>query len=128
MSLVSTYVRATDNKWYRDPVLSGEDWFVCFDDDDPVELVIEVRNRTRKQLQKRVQEVLEELKLEYSLESKLELGAQRDFSRTEKKFRFKPAAAVFFEISKGRIPVEKITNHDGSFVDRPKGECVFYDL
>lgn len=44
MSLVSTYVKAVDGKWYQDPVLegvsdSGHKWFLCFDDEDPPELV-----------------------------------------------------------------------------------------
>lgn len=40
MSLVSTYVRAVDGKLYRNPVIRGEGWFLCFDDDDPPELVV----------------------------------------------------------------------------------------
>lgn len=40
MSLVSTYVRAVDGKLYRDPIVVGNDWFLCFDDDDPPELVV----------------------------------------------------------------------------------------
>lgn len=42
MSLVSTYVRAVDGKLYRNPVIRGDGWFLCFDDDDPPELVVEV--------------------------------------------------------------------------------------
>ena len=40
MSLVSTYIKTTDGKWYRNLVYRGEGWFICFDDDDPIELVI----------------------------------------------------------------------------------------
>ena len=40
MSFVSAYVRAVDGKLYRDPVVEGDGWFVCFDDDDPPELVV----------------------------------------------------------------------------------------
>ena len=40
MSLVSTYVRAVDGKLYRNPVLRGKGWFLCFDDDEPPELVV----------------------------------------------------------------------------------------
>lgn len=46
MSLVSTYVRADDGKYYKNPIIRGEiggkKWFICFDDDDPPELVVEV--------------------------------------------------------------------------------------
>ena len=51
MSLVPTYVAAKDGNFYKNPVLFGEyklfpdqpglKWFICWDDDDPVELVIE---------------------------------------------------------------------------------------
>lgn len=42
MSLVPTYVQSTSGKWYKNPVIEAEDgtWFVCWDDDDPIELVI----------------------------------------------------------------------------------------
>ncbi|MCK5601730.1 hypothetical protein KAR91_07680, partial [Candidatus Pacearchaeota archaeon] len=40
MSLVSTYVKTTDGKWYQSLVYREEGWFICFDDDDPIELVI----------------------------------------------------------------------------------------
>ena len=40
MSLVSTYVRAVDGKFYRNPVLRGKGWYLCFDDDEPPELVV----------------------------------------------------------------------------------------
>lgn len=40
MSLVSTYVRAVDGQLYRNPIIYGDGWFVCFDDDDPMELVV----------------------------------------------------------------------------------------
>jgi len=40
MSLVATYVQATDGKFYKGAVIFEEGWFVCFDDDDPPELVV----------------------------------------------------------------------------------------
>ena len=40
MSLVPTWVRADDERWYKNPILSNKcDWFICFDDEDPPELV-----------------------------------------------------------------------------------------
>ncbi len=46
MSLVATYVKAVNGKWYEDPILegvssTGHRWFLCFDDDDPPEFVYE---------------------------------------------------------------------------------------
>lgn len=46
MSLIPTYVRASDGRWYEDPTLAASEdwrerkWFLCFDDDDPPELVV----------------------------------------------------------------------------------------
>ncbi len=39
MSLVGTYVQMADTFWYEDPVIYNDDIFICFDDDDPPELV-----------------------------------------------------------------------------------------
>lgn len=46
MSLVSSYVYADEGKWYQNPTLGvvGK-WFLCFDDDDPDELVIFERTK-----------------------------------------------------------------------------------
>jgi len=31
----------SDGKWYQNPIIGeGKDWFICWDDDDPIELVI----------------------------------------------------------------------------------------
>lgn len=40
MSLCPAFVRAEDGNLYRNPTIRGEDWYVCFDDDDPPELVV----------------------------------------------------------------------------------------
>lgn len=44
MSLVSSFTFCEDGRWYKELVYrdayGGKTWFICFDDDDPVELVI----------------------------------------------------------------------------------------
>lgn len=40
MSLCSTYVESQEKHWYQDPVVRGTGWFICWDDDEPIELVI----------------------------------------------------------------------------------------
>jgi len=51
MSLVSTWVEATDGKMYKNPEFEGDDFFICFDDDDPPEIVIrKTSNRTPWQI------------------------------------------------------------------------------
>lgn len=44
MSLVPAWVEAADGKFYANPVIQGPGWFVCFDDEDPPELVITPKN------------------------------------------------------------------------------------
>lgn len=41
MSLVATWCKCTDGKWYEEPVWEGKGWFICLDDDDPPELVVQ---------------------------------------------------------------------------------------
>jgi len=46
MSLCTTYVKSADGKWYAEPVIEGitqdgKEWYLCFDEDDPPELVVQ---------------------------------------------------------------------------------------
>ncbi len=47
MSQVSAYVESQEGHWYRNPVARGDGWFICWDDDEPIELVV----RAEKDLQ-----------------------------------------------------------------------------
>ena len=40
MSLTSTYVEDQKGSWYKNPLIIKDNWFICWDDDDPIELVI----------------------------------------------------------------------------------------
>ena len=40
MSLGYTFVKLDDGKWYRGASLGEKDWFLCFDEDEPEEIVI----------------------------------------------------------------------------------------
>lgn len=47
MSLGTVYLKARDNRYYENPCSrgvteKGNQWFVCYDEDDPPELVVEV--------------------------------------------------------------------------------------
>lgn len=118
MSLVSTYVRADDGKMYRDPVLEGEGWFVCFDDDDPVELA-----------------VADEANLPEPTVFLKDLGITVRHGTLGKGVRngsrmfggkFKSAKAWFFDISKP-IPAKLITRHDGVVERKDIWQGVIYD-
>lgn len=40
MSKVNVFVECVDGKFYSHPIIGGEDWFLCFDDEDPPEGVV----------------------------------------------------------------------------------------
>lgn len=54
MSLVSSWVESREGRWYRNPIVRADDWFICWDDDEPIELVVKRQVIT-------VEEVLAEL-------------------------------------------------------------------
>lgn len=41
MSMVPTFVQSKEGNWYRNPVVKGDGWFICWDDDEPIELVVD---------------------------------------------------------------------------------------
>lgn len=112
MSLVSTYVKAVDGKFYKNPVLSGPNWFVCFDDDDPPELVIATR------LNLPPERILNDAGIKYS---KL-----RKQGKSGRVFggKIKNACAYFFDLDSA-LPVPN--RHDGAF-DKLTGDRVTYDF
>lgn len=101
MSLVSTYVRADDGLLYRDPVLEGDGWFICFDDEDPIELVIEDRLGITN-----AQEFLRNLDIHPTFIEKAMRGGSRIFNK-----KFQPAKSWFFGINRN-IPAKLITRSD----------------
>lgn len=121
MSLVSTYVRADDGKLYRNPTLRGQGWFICFDDDDPVEIVLQLKKgEGKKQAAIRAKEILKELGIR-PIDWCESGGGMRIF-----KGNFRNAYAWFFEINQ-RIPAKAISKHDG-IVDRESiYQGVIYD-
>lgn len=98
MSLVSTYVRATDGYFYQDPVLSGDGWFVCFDDDDPPELVIDKSKKLNPI------DVLDGADISWEDIKLYADYAERDFSMIEHQYEFKPANAYWFNITRALNP------------------------
>jgi len=129
MSLVPTYVLADDNEFYKDPTISGSDFFICFDDDDPPELVImtgvedieSMDDIDFDAMQKRAKEILESLNISATLNG-VGYSCGRVFDDDPLSADFKPAYAVFIDINK-RIPVSVITQHEGLY--EGYGECVF---
>lgn len=116
MSLVSTYVRADDGNLYRDPVLSGNGWFICFDDDDPVELVV-----TQKSGIKDSQEFLKSLGI-----NPLDLHKGSSNMRQFEKGKWESAKSWFFEIDQ-TINHKLITRHNGIVERNQISQGVIYD-
>ena len=118
MSLVSTYVRATDGLLYKNPELKGKGWFIIFDDDDPVELVI------KKDLGIDPQKLLKDLGIKYSDFREHSDYGERCFG---KGYNFKPAISYFFELT-NRLDPKTIKYHEGTVKStHDVFQGVFYD-
>lgn len=121
MSLVSTYVRARNGALYRNPVLVFEAGFVCFDEEEPPELVVWLERledtsfgfAEARALLERVFGIFDGDKL---LQIDADLETIRGGSRAQRvvpgsePWLFRPAKSFFFELS-GRIPVPLL--HEG---------------
>jgi hypothetical protein len=123
MSLVATYVRADDGNLYNSPILSGNGWFICFDDDDPVEIVI--RGIGKKKLKDKALEILNDLGIKHTRLT-YNQGGKRLFSDDEDDYNFEDARSWFFEIE-NRIPAQAITKHDGIVSINDIYQGVIYD-
>jgi hypothetical protein len=113
MSLVHTYVRAVDGQLYRDPVLRGDDWFICFDDDDPPEIV--VAGSDREECAVRAHRLVASIGRNVRLHS----------SRSSRSFagKFRQACAFWFDLT-APIPVPEGMN---PVTKTDLGSCVIYD-
>lgn len=120
MSLVPTYVRASDGYWYKNPVIGEAGWFLCYDDNDPIEIVIEKDKHTLDDILGLLKAKGYELKF-YGMGH----AAQRIFD-SSKEFNFRPARSYFVEPVRGVMPVGLLKNSDGNFKQRPRSDCVFY--
>ncbi len=127
MSLVATYVKGSDGQYYKLPIFSGEvdgcRWFICYDDDDPIELVIASQDAVV------VEEVKEGIKKLFSDNdcdisfSKIQGRSQRCFSANDWR-DFHDAVSMWVEMKEP--PVELITKHEGVMERGSIGQGVIY--
>lgn len=125
MSLVSTYVQADDGKWYQNPVLKGKGWFLCYDDDEPIEIVIQAESKIPRKLD----DLLGELrKAGYELVpmSGRPMRSGRVFG--EGIDAIKQADAYFLRHVRGAMPAAYVAKHDGITDKLPNRSCVFYPV
>ncbi len=134
MSLVSTYVVMANGACYKNPVLFDEtgDWFICFDDEEPPEIVLRqtIITKSRKSRTRQISEKLEKLGITAKIIESRVCG-QRNFghaSNDPKKMEFEPAVSAFLKLKK-RIPLDHIQyTADSVHIELPSGiECVICD-
>lgn len=123
MSLTHTCVQASDNKIYINPYISGEDFFICFDDDDPPELVIKVNNKSDTELNQRAINIINDLNLIATITSKPQKSGRIFNQNINQNFNFITAYSVFLSI-KAPIPISIITSHNGIYDGL--SECTLY--
>ena len=120
MSLVATWVQATDGKFYENPILFGEGWYVCFDDDDPPEIVISEKLFKSKD----AFQILEEAGVPHRNVRDGHRENRMFPNKVNLKWKWKEAWSYFFVLD-GPIPVP--TRFD-SVEHNPTGQGVYYRL
>lgn len=123
MSLCSTWVLARDGNFYQDPVLRGDDWFLCFDDDDPPELVIKCEKEQPLKTLQRAKEILKAhlFGVRYEFLSKRPRWSHRMFPE------FHHAGAIFIKIL-DPIPVPQEYEAVLDDINKDLHEKVYYDF
>jgi hypothetical protein len=118
MSLVSTFVQSQEGNWYKNPIVKGDGWFICWDDDEPIELVM------KKGMGLQIPTILAELKKqgwELAPGGHVQKNAQRIFDDDE----FHPAMSVFLK-QKRLGPTEKMLEGNERMAKKPEGDGVYY--
>ena len=128
MSLVPTYVLAQDGYWYKNPVLGTASWFLCYDDDDPIEIVIQEGRHS-------LHDILALLKSKGYVLEPLDKGQGRTSLRCygdKKDDNFVRSVAYFVKHIGGAMPQKLIRrgffddDDFQSFAKIPKGDFVYY--
>ncbi len=121
MSLVSDFTFCSDGKWYKGLTYRGtnNDWFVCFDDDDPIELVIAKSSKLTPD------DVFSELGWK-SVDLRRGHGGHRVFGTG---WKFKEARSYFIWDGHNQLkfPAPRPQDtFDARFEKRPRGDGVYY--
>jgi len=120
MSKYTIYVFAGD-EFYKNPIIRGQDFFICFDDDDIPELVIMKKGRDSDILDNRASEILENLNIKAKFKGRATLWSQRCFGDN---FNFQDAYSIFIDIT-ATFSAEIISKHEGLFDDKSIGGADF---
>jgi hypothetical protein len=120
MSLVASYIRCKDNKWYKELVYKSKDgdWFLCFDDDDPPELVI------KESCKKTIAQICEEV----GISSRTAFNANRNKCNRMFNGKFHEAFSLFLrqDLEVYPTPVEGRDEFEAVFDKMPNCQGVFF--
>lgn len=103
VSLVSTYVEGTDGFWYKNPLIwnKKENWFLCFDDRDPIEIVI---GENGPPIQKIVADLVAQ---------GFKIRQPHKAHRAYRSYVGGLAQSYFLRFDNSLLPVKLIAEHDG---------------
>ena len=121
MSLVTPYVQSKEGRWYKYPVVRHEDYYVCWDDDEPIELVV-------KEEKISIKDALEDLKSkgwDIRVIPPLNVKKSRRWFTKTLKDKPLPAEAVFVIQNHGP-PESLLSEYDESYDEMPQTPGVFY--
>ena len=127
MSKIGVMVKCSDGRWYSHPILAMNDkWFICYDDDEPIELVIQAKNIGMARLTYRIIESqFRKRGCGISQRGNLRRCGERLFAKGKETPEFREAYNVWIYVS--NPPSALVMKHNGVFEDRPKTEGVYYD-
>lgn len=109
MSLIPTYVYAEDGLFYKNPVIQGDNFFICFDDRDPPEIVIKYKPYSTNSLILVARSLLIQAGIKAQLINPLTpKTSQRVFDH--KRMRFTEAFSFFFKLT---APIPPPPNYRG---------------
>jgi hypothetical protein len=130
MSMISDYELADDGKWYEHAVIGEpKKWYVCFDDEDPPQLVIRkmrVGQGDRMELYMEVEALIQQFKLPFEIVSR---NSDHDcmFPDVTGRWNGKMLKATSYVVRlTGTIPSALIICFKDVFDRKPNGDGVFY--
>jgi hypothetical protein len=122
MSKVNVFVEAVDARFYSHPIIGGEDWYLCFDDEDPPEGVVRrLKNSTPAATRSYLYHKLEESGVKFKIVKQIQGTGSRLFPMDWKK----PFPARSYEVAI-TAPIPIPMEHRGVIDNAPLGDCTLY--
>lgn len=123
MSLVSTYVQSLSGLWYENPTCSADGWFICWDDDEPIELVIKDSSGIKPSDVLKMMGIAGwKLEIWYKGSKSMRLFGDGE----DPKINFENASAYFLKQLKGGPPDSHLKCRTAPTEKMPRGQGVYY--